>query len=451
MAYSQETQELTIASWNINGKGPSSERQKVLNHYLKKIKNKEDNFTPDIVFLQEVPWIGGGSITGPMLKGTCYSYTADSWVKEEGGPYNAVLHNETRMTAYNGGQIPIEFYRKLDEKREKVKRVHDKCDTDKKLQEAAKTNEEIAHVLTEFKDRASIAYFNDCFKRPTDRDVQRAEVVLKGRIAIGIFKISCSQAEPKIVAVSFHNRHPKKEPDKLLYLLLHFLKELHDLTGYPILLAGDFNMDVTKVKQSSLRRLIALFKPKEYTPTAHRGYLPCIDNIVLWDDRGMFQLGPIEAHLVDVPFACKEKNKTRDGVSNHDPLTTTLRMTKKEVKREAEDTCTMTTRPHPPTHSPILHAPTHPMTHPQKYPPTHTPSKMPTVVKQEPLIVPSPSKPPLNTTNTSTLVQPQQRKVSSMNKHSRSATTTQTRPGAGPVQSPSQGQKTGNRTPPYHK
>jgi hypothetical protein len=113
MAYSQETQELTIASWNINGKGPSSERQKVLNHYLKKIKNKEDNFTPDIVFLQEVPWIGGGSITGPMLKGTCYSYTADSWVKEEGGPYNAVLHNETRMTAYNGGQIPIEFYRQL--------------------------------------------------------------------------------------------------------------------------------------------------------------------------------------------------------------------------------------------------------------------------------------------------------------------------------------------------
>ena len=374
--------------------------------------------------------MGGGSVTGPMLKGTCYSYTADSWVKEEGGPYNAVLHNETRITAYNGGQIPIEFYRKLDEKRENVKRVHDKYDTDKKLQEAAKTNEEIAHVLVEFKDRASIAYFNDCFKRPTDHDVQRAEVVLKGRIAIGIFKTSCSQAEPKIVAVSFHNRHPKKEPDKLLYLLLHFLKELHDLTGYPILLAGDFNMDVTKVKQSSLRRLIALFKPKEYSLTTHRGYLPCIDNIVLWDDRGMFQLGPIEAHLVDVPFACKEKNKTRDGVSNHDPLTTTLRMTKNEVKREAENTCTMTTRPHPPTH---------PMTYPQKYPLTHTPLKMPTVVKQEPLIRPSPYKPPLNTTNTSTPVQPQ-RQVSSLNKHSSSATITQTRPGAGPEQSPSQGQ-----------
>lgn len=84
-------------------------------------------------------------------------------------------------------------------------------------------------------------------------------------------------SEPPIIAVSFHNSD--KNPKSMLKILLYLLEELHDLTRYPILLVGDFKMDLSIVKQSEL---LLPYNPQRYKQSERREqqHLPCVDYIL---------------------------------------------------------------------------------------------------------------------------------------------------------------------------
>ena len=139
---------------------------------------------------------------------------------------------------------------------------------------------------------------------------------------------------PKIIAVSLHC--PRLNPTGYLVPLLQTLKELHDHTGYPILLAGDFNMDVMNMKDEDKERLqplIKSYRPRSYKSTQHRQGKDQIDHIMLLNNKPTVTctLGAVEAVEIDIPFSKTDVEMWRDEVSNHDPLITTLTMEEGEL------------------------------------------------------------------------------------------------------------------------
>jgi hypothetical protein len=107
-----------------------------------------------------------------------------------------------------------------------------------------------------------------------------------------------------IIAVSFHNGEKKQK--SILTLLLHLLEELHDITGYPILLAGDFKMDLSKAP-ATLELLLRPYKPEPYKQTKRsreQQDLPdsvCVDYIMLRDDSEVsWSLDDVTSWEIDV-------------------------------------------------------------------------------------------------------------------------------------------------------
>jgi hypothetical protein len=151
------------------------------------------------------------------------------------------------------------------------------------------------------------------------------ENFFKGRVAIGAFCVRCNPPQPKLIAVSFHNT--RSNPKEEVEFLILFLKKLHKLTGYPILLAGDFNTDVTEIDCRPFS------KPDPYNLTGRR--LRRIDNIMLWDESSVFKLDPIIAHMPVLPATLginpDQSEASTDKTFDHDPLTSTLQV---QIRKE---------------------------------------------------------------------------------------------------------------------
>lgn len=263
---------LNVVCWNIMHTSKPEDRKAVLQYYIDRVKRREEKFAPDLIFLQEVSWSDPATTqrdAAALLEGTNYWFTDTSWAKERDGCYNAILYNDSLAD----------------------------CDC------GDGKGDDLKYSLTSYLAEAysKIKVINRC----------GFENFFKGRVAIGAFCVRCNPPQPKLIAVSFHNT--RSNPKEEVEFLILFLKELHRLTGYPILLAGDFNIDVTNSNKVNC----APFKPEKYELTDHRKSR--IDNIMLWDDKEVFKLEPIKA------------NKVKDFyLFNHDPLTTILQVKTKE-------------------------------------------------------------------------------------------------------------------------
>lgn len=335
--------ELNVVCWNImgdNSTGGSKRRQEVLQDNIRKV----NEFVPDVIFLQEVPWASYGSIVQNLLEELKkYGLTWSVWEKEDNSnAHTVIVYNKVKLTtcgdSFDIRNLTQRAYAALDAKKKLAIKVFEKYKSDQRLQKAIPEDEEAREISHEFRNKSEIEYFTSCFKRGSqDMDLQGSQTVLRGRVAISAFSVQRNPDQLKFIAVSFHNRKPTSQPDKLLYLLLHFLKELHKLTDCPILLAGDFNMDVNKVHRRDLKHLLEFFKPQVYTPTEHRKDADCIDSIMLLDGTGTFELEPIKAKMIDVSAVLDEGSTDqqqmdiRHKISNHDPLTTTLKRVRKKT------------------------------------------------------------------------------------------------------------------------
>ena len=226
----------------------------------------------------------------------------------------------------------------------------------------------VADISLNDRERCEINILWDCvpwtYKKPEpQKSTQLCKMIkrLQYRYVLAILELT--GLKESIIAVSFHNCH--HEPAVWLHVLLYLLKELrqvlkehHPTHSYPILLAGDFNMDVFSYNPSTGRwgvsdYLLEPYNPQPYPLTACRK--DRIDHIMLWEDDGdvTCTLGEVRAHVIDIPpdinvhepdcdlawrlagpqyqrdeawIEFKRKCKLRGWVSNHDPLTTTLKV-----------------------------------------------------------------------------------------------------------------------------
>jgi endonuclease/exonuclease/phosphatase family metal-dependent hydrolase len=363
-----EEPEVNVVCWNINGRtkrGDAANRRSILEYYKKKVLEGSE-FVPDLIFLQEVPWKSpsgttykSNEVVGPLLQGTNYKFTKDSWVVEKGGVHTVILYSETKLIGcdYSGGEgddpetgdrydlrnkkslqeCMEKAYQALDGKKELAQKILKKYKNNKELSEAANTgcDEEAKEIRKEFTSRQDIQDFINCFKKPDSHSAKKAADVLEGRVAICAFR-SRWKPDRQFTAVSFHNRSAHYKPVKLFHLLCDFLKEFHKLAPYPILLAGDFNMDVTETNFNP-------FKSIKYEQSKRRDEagLTCVDNIVLWDDRGIFKLRRVKARTISESALQQAHSRMKKETItklipkafDHDPLTTTMVVKKPNPQR----------------------------------------------------------------------------------------------------------------------
>ena len=147
-------------------------------------------------------------------------------------------------------------------------------------------------------------------------------MLLKRRMAICCLKHK-QIPHYKLVVVSLHN-YSKKGKEKFARLLFHFLDKIE----VPVLIAGDFNFDITKVP-SLKDKFLHNYLIKDYIIRPLRQHLPKntqprIDFICLKDDDTLgytTELLDTVAHDLKVP---RKINIEEKKITNHSPLSATL-------------------------------------------------------------------------------------------------------------------------------
>ena len=90
------------------------------------------------------------------------------------------------------------------------------------------------------------------------------------RVCIGILQCVDIPQEPKIIIASCHlPRKEGKTTDNASKLFAN-LDELRQKTGYPVIVAGDFNCDIRPTKTTGDRVVLKCFEVPTYNPTIHR-------------------------------------------------------------------------------------------------------------------------------------------------------------------------------------
>jgi hypothetical protein len=295
MAESQLFPAFYIANWNSKGAGCAANRDKVYMYHLKECK--EQGRLPDLVFLQELTF--GPKKMKKIQQEALREVLYEGVFKENSTPtlHNCVLYNQNKFSLEGSPKELESAYKVID-------------------------NMFIFEPQYNLRDNS-------------------AKSILEKHMSLATLSVQ-GHGNVKIIAVSIHNTY-KGDTVRTYTMLMTLLRQLNRLTGIPVLLAGDFNMEVGDI----LTR---------YPPTKHRERLKLIDSIYLIDPMKKFKLRDVEAHMISEhslsgygwgestcrESAIKRQKKSlsrkswdaleletmaqRDDVSNHDPLTGTLKL-----------------------------------------------------------------------------------------------------------------------------
>lgn len=152
------------------------------------------------------------------------------------------------------------------------------------------------------------------------------DVELIKRISLCILKVIDIE-ESEIIVASFHNAKIIKEVERctLIVQLCRYLAILSDITGYPVLLAGDFNMDVEKIESISKENK---FQIHNYKRTDRRKHKEKIDFFL--------SLQGFHASIILPGKVIANLPTEDDKINDHDPLRATFKInTHKCYKVEA--------------------------------------------------------------------------------------------------------------------
>ena len=173
--------------------------------------------------------------------------------------------------------------------------------------------------------------FQECKKLGCNAAIQRyiapGEMVTKSprrllsrRMAICYLQHRCIP-NCRFVVVSLHNysgRMGRGAPGNFVDLLLDFINKI----GAPVLIAGDFNLDITSLLLPSYYSFIP-YQPRPL----RQGLCPsCIDFVIIkhYPTQWTFSLTNTEAHDLQVPIEVREKIADEKYITNHNPLSATL-------------------------------------------------------------------------------------------------------------------------------
>ena len=291
---------------------------------------------PDLVFLQEVPVSEENDETyhiDEAIYGTIWG---------SGKPYNVILYKketfswicsedvETRVEqAYTNiasklictGYISMAMKRgdiTVDSEKEAVTRKVTEILRESKLEPLPELIANIQNVWedTDLRmDRDRIRYLAGCIKRAGTNEYDQIKALLDERATMAFLQVRDSPEE-KILAVCYHGPQHSPENERALHLLLQVIKEMcRLLDGCPVLLAGDFNMELWNEEGWLKDYLLSDYKPRSYAPTKHREKAKCIDHILLWDDGQRdytCSLEDVKPKMIDITDDIKAKYKDQD-------------------------------------------------------------------------------------------------------------------------------------------
>ena len=221
-----------LLSWNIKGDGNAEERKDAVSTYLALSPQA------DILFLQEVQWVP--TRLRRHLKNLDSGFELSYYSKEYHQCYNCVIFNSEKFEAVPGIDSFLDScFKKMDDANEWGKKGF----------------------------------------RISQKDLMR------NRMAVVILRDK-SMEESEFIAASVHNLNEKHFSQKMAELFCKLLALLGDETGYPVILAADFNANVLKCSETSTDRKTGIstihgFIIPGYEPTAHRLYYRSpIDTII---------------------------------------------------------------------------------------------------------------------------------------------------------------------------
>ena len=296
--------QVQLVSWNIKGDGAASERKDAVSTYLSELSPQAD-----ILFLQEVQWV-------PKRLPRHFTkldsrYELSYYSKEYDNCYNCVIFDSEKFEVAASAELERDLdlcFRKMDEDHEWMK--------------------------------------GDIFRTSQER-------MMRNRMAVVIL-CDKSVEKSKFIAASVHNLNNKDSSPRMAELFCKLLALLGKRTGYPVILAGDFNANVHKCSEISTdNSTIHGFTILDYKPTAHRlNHKSPIGDII---DFILFRPGTqggsavISVTRVWAEMARKDviddKGKINQAkmaklhsVSNHDPLRAIMKIS---VIRTSKSTKTL--------------------------------------------------------------------------------------------------------------
>ena len=283
MACAKPVHDYHLVSWNIKGEGPARERKKTVSTYLSALRP-----SPDILFLQEVQW------SPPNLRTHLSSLRDDHDLSQ--------YQREFRRDCYNCV-------------------IFDK----KKFKVVSELDEPLIKGFTELNKR------NEWEKK--NFKISQEELI-RNRMCVVVLADIESEGN-KFIAASLHNLN-NKDSIKMAELFLQLLALLGDITGYPVVLAGDFNANIYK----SSEVIKSGFTIPKYKPTIHRlNRKSPIDTTI---DFFLYRAGKDGTAVLHNVKADLARNDVVDSegkivdeimeglhkVSNHDPLRATLQLSR---------------------------------------------------------------------------------------------------------------------------
>ena len=288
----------SVLSWN-----PHGESRKGLANIRKMAYRNELKARPDLVFLQEVPVLEKNARKYHIDK-TIYG-TKWGCVK----PYNIILYKKDKFFCVSSENVKKQAFTNIASTRRCAGYISMAME-DKKIEKSSEkkvVSEKIATMLKEselepstdlrikleqtwedddFKiDRNRIKYLARCVEGADTRENGRIKTLLDKHATMTLLQVRGSPEE-KILAVCYHGPRHSPENERALHLLLHLIKQVRKLLGgCPVLLAGDFNMELWEVDKHGCTwlkdYLLASYNPCK---AQHREKAKSIDHILLWDD-----------------------------------------------------------------------------------------------------------------------------------------------------------------------
>ena len=297
MAHAKSVLYHQLVSWNIKGEGPAQQRKDTVSSYLAAQP-------ADILFLQEVQWVPT-KLRSHHLKGLGGHYDLAHYAQEYANCYNCVIFDSKKFEAATAEPLD-DCFKQLDKENE--------------------------------------------WEKKGFRSSQ--EKLIRSRMCVVILQ-DRGMSNSKFIAASLHNMK-NKDSLKMAELFCKLLALLGDKTGYPIILAGDFNANIHKSPEVDQLG----FTIPDYKPTSHRlshrsPIGVTIDFFLFRPSRygsTVFSLVNIKAEVarddvidskgdVDV-----KKMDELHKVSNHDPLRAVLQVTGDALMQRPVKTTSLDTK-----------------------------------------------------------------------------------------------------------
>ena len=310
----------SLVCWNVHGEtseGYAEKRQRLVGNYFLNCNPK-----PDIIFLQEFQWAERSIIERLSLQGSPYSvYASNESNSPRHSHLNCVVVNTDKFSSQELKDDNLHRY--FDDDSIKGSYIEDLCGSEADFTSMGTRKGRCKTRDDRWKENISLMCKRICvviLSEPESKHYGRND----RRKTTAKDATQCKI----LIVVSFHNYNNKctefnKCPkNKLAEIFCKGLAKIGDDLKLPVILAGDFNVDVwrSRVIREGLKFIV-----HDYYPTERRQSLCTIDFFLLYsqsNNSSSIESESVESELPDNKTLFKELN----DVSNHDPLKAVLQV-----------------------------------------------------------------------------------------------------------------------------